>query len=87
MIKSLVVAAVLVAGISSVVPASAQDVGVGVGVGPAGVGVTVGAAPDRYREREVIRERDYRDRNETVVIKRHRDRDYYRGRKVIIEER
>ena len=36
-----------------------------------GVGVTVGSVVgDRYRDREVIREREYRDRDETVVIKR-----------------
>jgi hypothetical protein len=43
---------------------------------------------DRYRDREVIRERNYRDRDETVVIKRSRDRDrdYDRNRRTIIEE-
>ena len=87
MIKHMVMAAVAVAGISFVQPASAQDVGVGVGVGPAGVGVTVGSGRgDRYRDREVIREREYRDRgDETVVIKRKRD--YDPDRKVIIEQR
>ena len=56
------------------------------GIGPAGVGVTVGSGHgDRYRDREVIRERVYRDRgrDETVVIKRHRD--YDPDRRVIIE--
>ena len=57
------------------------------GVGPNGVGVTVGTAPDRVREREVIRERSYRDRDETVVIKKNRDRDYDRDRKTVIIER
>jgi len=86
MIKHLVMAAVAVAGISFVQPVSAQDIGVGVGVGPAGAGVTVGSGRgDRYRDREVIREREYRDRgrDETVIIKKHRD--YDPDRKVIIE--
>ena len=84
MIKHLVMAAVAVAGVSVVQPVAAQDVGVG--VGPAGVGVTVGnGRGDRYRDREVIREREYRDRDETVVIKRKRD--YDPDRKVIIEQR
>ena len=65
MIKHLVMAAVALASISFVQPVAAQDVGVG--VGPAGVGVTVGTGRgDRYREREVIRERDYRDRANMV---------------------
>jgi hypothetical protein len=88
MIKHLAIIAVAAAGISSAVPASAQDIGVG--VGPRGV--TVGVAPDRYREREVVRERDYRDRDrgETVVIRKNRrDRDYDRGydgdRRTVIE--
>jgi hypothetical protein len=86
MIKHLAIIAVAAAGISSAVPASAQDIGVG--VGPRGV--TVGAAPDRYREREVVRERDYRDRNrgETVIIRkdrRDRDRDYDGDRRTVIE--
>ena len=88
MIKHIVIAAVAMAGISFVQPAGAQDVGVGVGVGPAGVGVTVGSGRgDRYRDREVIREREYRDRgrDETVVIKRQRD--YDPDRRVIIEAR
>ena len=63
MIKRFVMAAVAVAGISTAMPASAQDVGVG--VGPGGVGVTVGSGHrDRYHDREVIRERQYRDRDE-----------------------
>ena len=51
-----------------------------------GVGVTVGSGHgDCYRDREVIRDREYRhpDRDETVVIKR--DRDYDPDRRVIIE--
>jgi hypothetical protein len=89
MIKRLAVAAVAVIGIYSAGPASAEQVGVGVGVG--GVGVTVGAGRsdydrDRVHERTIIREREPR-RDETVIIKKHRDRDYDRDsdRKVIIE--
>ena len=60
MIKHIVMAAVAVAGISVAMPAGAEEIGVG--VGPAGVGVTVGNGHgDRYRDREVIREREYRD--------------------------
>ena len=50
--------------------------------------MTVGTGHgDRYRDREVIREREYRDRDDAVVIRRGRDhdRDYDRDRKVIIE--
>ena len=85
MIKRFAVVSLAAAGICLAIPASAQ---VGVGVGPNGVGVTVGAAPDRVREREVIRERSYRDREETMVIKKNRgDRDYDRDRKTVIIER
>jgi len=46
--------------------------------------VTVGSGHgDRYRDREVIREREYRDRDETVIVKRKRD--YDPDRRVIIE--
>jgi hypothetical protein len=85
MIKHLAIIAVAAAGISSAIPAKAQDIGVGVGPG----GVTVGAVGrDRYRD-----DYDrgyYRDRNETVIIKRSRDRDrgYYDGgveRRTVIE--
>ena len=84
MIKHLAIIAVAAAGISSAIPAKAQDVGVGIGPN----GVTVGAVrDDRYRDRdrEDFRDRPYdrRDRNETVIIKRDRDghdhdRDYDR---------
>ena len=82
MIRHFVIATVALAGISVVQPAGAEEFGVG--VGPAGVGVTVGSGHG-YRDREVIRERVYRDRgrDETVVIKRHRD--YDPDRRVIIE--
>ena len=84
MIKHLAVIAVAAAAFGSAVPASAQDIGVG--VGPRGV--TVGAAPERYREREYVRERDYRnrDRGETVIIRRdRRDRDDGGDRRTVIE--
>jgi hypothetical protein len=86
MIKQLAIIAVAAAGISSAVPASAQDIGVG--VGPRGV--TVGAVGrDRYRDDYDRGDyRDRRDRNETVIIKRSRDRDrdYDRGeRRTVIE--
>ncbi|HEV7407818.1 MAG TPA: hypothetical protein VGO01_04975 [Bradyrhizobium sp.] len=90
MIKRLAVAAIAVVAIYSAVPASAEEVGVGVGVGPAGVGVTVGSGRsdydrDRVHERTIIREREPR-RDETVIIKKDRDRDWDRGeRKVIID--
>jgi hypothetical protein len=82
MIKRLAVAAVAVIGIYSAVPASAEEFGVGVGVGRGGAGVTIGSGRsdydrDRVRERTIIREREPR-RDETVIIKRHRDRDYDR---------
>ncbi len=84
MIKRFAVVSFAAAGICLAMPASAQQVGVGIGPN----GVTVGASPDRVREREVIRERQYRDRDETVVIKKNRgDRDYDRDRKTVIIER
>ena len=90
MIKRLAVAAIAVVGIYSAVPASAEEVGVGVGVGPVGAGVTVGSGRDfdrdRVHERTIVREREPR-RDETVIIKKHRDRDYDRDydRRVLIE--
>ena len=84
MIKRFAVVSLAAEGICLAMPASAQQVGVGVGPN----GVTVGSSPDRVREREVIRERQYRDRDETVVIKKNRgDRDYDRSRKTTIIER
>lgn len=76
MIRQIAIIAVAAAGISSAIPAKAQDIGVGVGPG----GVTVGAVRgDRYRDRDrdYDRDRSYdrRDRGETVIIKRDRDRD------------
>src|SRR3954447_8599777 len=87
MIKRLAVAAIAVIGIYSAVPASAEEVGVGVGVGPVGAGVTVGSGRadydrDRVHERTILRQREPR-RDETVVIKKHRDRDV--DRRVIID--
>jgi hypothetical protein len=88
MIKRFAVMAVAAVGISVAMPAGAEEIGVG--IGPAGV--TVGTSHgDHYRDREVIREREYRDRDrsETVVIKKHRDhdRDYDRDRKTVIIDR
>ena len=83
MIKRFATVAVAAAGICLAMPASAEQVGVGIGVGPAGAGVTVGTSHDRVvREREVIRERAPRD--ETVIIRRDRDRDRD-GKTVIID--
>ena len=88
MIKRFAVMAVAAVGISVAIPAGAEEIGVG--IGPA-AWVTVGTSHgDRYRDREVIREREYRDRDrETVVIKKHRDhdRDYDRDRKTVIIDR
>lgn len=85
MIKQFATVSLAAAGICIAIPATAQ---IGVGVGPNGVGVTVGSGPDRVRERGVVRERHYRDRNETVVIKKNRShRDYDRDRKTVIIER
>jgi hypothetical protein len=90
MIKRFAIIAVAAAGIGTALPvttASAQEIGVGVGPG----GVTVGAVGrDRYRDRDYDRDyyRDRRDRNETVIIKRNRDRGYYDGgveRRTVIE--
>ena len=91
MIKRIAIVAAAAAAIASALPvttASAQDVGVAVGPG----GVTVGAVGrDRYyRDYDRDYYRDRRDRNETVIIKRHRDRDrgYYDGgveRRTVIE--
>lgn len=89
MIKRLAVAAIAVVGIYGAVPASADDVRVGVGVGPVGAGVTVGSGRsdydrDRVHERTIIREREPR-RDETVIIKKHRDMDRDVDRRVIID--
>jgi hypothetical protein len=86
MIKRLAITAAALAAFCSAIPASADDVGIAVGPG----GVTVGTSNhDRYRDRdrEVIRERDRRDRDETVVIKKHGDRDYDDDRKTVIIDR
>jgi hypothetical protein len=86
MIRRLAILAVAAGGICVAMPAGAEEIGVG--VGPSGVTVgTVRGDRDRYRDREVIRER--RDRDETVVIKKGRDhdRDYDRDRKTVIIDR
>jgi len=76
----LIVASTLLA-----IPAMAEEVGVGVGVGPVGAGVTVGSSPDRVvREREVIREREPREKE--VIIKKDREPDVVE-KKTIIKER
>ncbi|UGV27715.1 hypothetical protein E0H22_19745 [Rhodopseudomonas boonkerdii] len=91
MIKHVAIIAVAAAAIGTALPvtsASAQEIGVGVGPG----GVTVGAVGrDRYyRDYDRDYYRDRRDRDETVIIKRNRDRDrgYYDGgveRRTVIE--
>ena len=65
-------------------PALAEDVGVGVRVGPVGVGVgTTGSSSTTVvREREVVRERQPRDK--TVIIKKERDPDVTIEKKTII---
>jgi hypothetical protein len=60
---------VAMAGICSAMPAGAEEVGVGVGP----VGVTVGQGHedrDRDRDHDVIRDRDHRDGDKTVIIKK-----------------
>jgi hypothetical protein len=85
MIKRFAIVAIAAAGICVAMPAGAEEIGIGVSPG----GVTVGTSHDRYRDRdrEVIRERDHRDRDDTVVIRKGRDhdRDFDRDRKVIID--
>ena len=62
-------------------PASAEEVGIG--VGPRGV--TVGES-HRDRGRDVVRERDHRDRDTVIIKKGDRDRDIdHDRRKVIID--
>jgi hypothetical protein len=53
-------------------PAVADEVGVH--AGSVGAGVTVGQAPDRDRDRTVVKEREPRDRT-TVIKKEHGDGD------------
>ncbi|NVN88212.1 MAG: hypothetical protein HXX15_19195 [Rhodopseudomonas sp.] len=84
MIKRLAITAAALAALCSAIPAGAEEVGIGVGPG----GITVGTSNhDRYRDREVIHERDRRDRDDTVVIRKHGDRDDDRDRKTIIIDR
>jgi hypothetical protein len=65
-------------------PAFAEEVGVGVGVGPVGAGVTIGSGPDRVvREKEVVREREPRDK---VIIEKER-RPEVIEKKTIIKDR
>jgi hypothetical protein len=75
----LVASAAIVCG-----PAFAEEVGVGVGVGPVGAGVSVGSGPDRVvKEKEVIREREPRDK---VIIEKER-RPETVEKKTIIKDR
>ena len=65
-------------------PAIAEEVGVGVGP----VGVTVGSGPDRVvHEREVVREREHRDGDKTVIIKKDRPDREVIEKKTIIRDR
>jgi hypothetical protein len=86
MIKYAVVITTMI-GLCSAMPAGAEESGVGVGVGP--VGVTVGqdrGDHDRDRVRDVIRDRDHRDSDKTVIIKKgdhDRDADHDRRPDVI----
>jgi len=83
MLKHISILAVASAALFAL-PAMAEEVGVGVGVGPVGAGVTVGSSHDRVvREREVIREREPRDK---VIIKKERRPDVVE-KKTIIKER
>jgi len=69
MIRRLIVAVVAIAGICGAMPAAADEVG----VGP--VGVTVG--PDhRDRDRDLVRDRDHRNGDKVIIIKKDHDRDY-----------
>ena len=78
------IAVLLIASAAFAAPAIAEEVGVGVGVGPVGAGVTVGSGPDRVvREKEVIREREPRDK---VIIQKDRRPDVVE-RKTIIKDR
>ena len=85
MIRRFAIVAVAVAGICSAMPAGAEEIGIGVGPG----GVTVGTGHDRDRDREVIRERDHRDRGDTIVIQKghDRDRDMDHDRRPVIIDR
>ena len=75
-------AILLVASAALCTPALAEEIGVGVGP----VGVTVGSGPDRVvREREVVRERDHRDGDKTVIIKKDRPDREVIEKKTIIE--
>jgi adenine/guanine phosphoribosyltransferase-like PRPP-binding protein len=84
MMKHMAIIAVAAAGIYSSAPAGAQDIGVGVGPGGVTVGTVRDRYPDRYREDNYYRDRDRRSRGETVIIRRDRDRDYYRDRRPVV---
>ena len=84
MIKYAVVITTMI-GLCSAIPAGAEEAGVGVGP----VGVTVGqdrGDHERDRDRDVIRDRDHRDSDKTVIIKKgdhDRDADHDRRPDVI----
>ena len=88
MIKRFAVIAVAAVGICVAMPAGAQEVGVGVGPG----GVTVGTGygdRERDRNRDVVRERDQRNRDETVGVRRggDRGREMNRDRRPVVIDR
>ena len=78
MIGRLTVVVIALAGICTAMPAGAEEVGVG--VGPAGVTVGSGRA-DRDRDRDFVRDRDHRDGNKTIIIKKDHDRGGDRDRR------
>jgi hypothetical protein len=84
MIKYAVVIAAVI-GSCSAMPAGAEEVG----VGP--VGVTVGqdrGDRDRDRDRDVIRDRDHRDSDKTVILKKgDHDRDVDHDRRPDVIDR
>lgn len=85
MMNRLAVLLVAAAAIGVAAPAGAEEIGVGVGP----VGVTVGSGPSHervVREREIIRERDHRDGDKKVIIKKDRDHDRDRGDRTTIIE-
>jgi len=75
MIKYAVALAAVVS-ICSPIPARSEEVGIG--VGPRGV--TVGEVHGD-RDRDHYRDRDHRDRHETVIIRKDRDHDRDRDRR------
>jgi hypothetical protein len=66
--RKFVLVAAVIAALST--PAIADEVGVH--AGPVGAGVSVGQAPDRDRDRTVVKEREP-DRDRKTVIKKEND--------------